>query len=47
MAKLVGLVKAYNMANAGYGYQGDPIRPNTTTGRYYGYLIAAAVISGA
>jgi hypothetical protein len=46
VAKLAGLVKAYNQANTGYGYQGDPLRPNTTTGRYYGYFIAVAVVSG-
>lgn len=31
---------AYNTANTGYGFQGDPIRP--VTGRYFGYLTRAS-----
>ena len=30
---------AYNEANPGYGFTGDPLRP--IEGKYYGYLIHA------
>jgi subtilisin len=41
--KIVGDVTAYNTQkkNFGYGFQGDPLRP--ISGRYYGYLIRAAL----
>jgi subtilisin family serine protease len=41
--KLVADAAAYNTngANSGYGFQGDPLRP--ITGKYYGYLIRAAL----
>jgi hypothetical protein len=32
---------SYNVANSGYGFQGDPLRP--VTGKYYGYLIRAGL----
>jgi hypothetical protein len=32
-------VAAYNLANCGYGFQGDPLRP--ISGKYYGFLIRA------
>jgi subtilisin len=32
---------AYNNANPGYGFVGDPLRP--VTGKYYGYLIRAGL----
>ena len=35
---------AYNQANPGYGFKGDPLRPTTSkqqAGRYYGYLLRA------
>jgi subtilisin len=32
---------AYNNANPGYGFDGDPLRP--VAGKYYGYLIRAAL----
>jgi subtilisin len=33
--------RAYNRANPGYGYDGDPLRP--IAGRYYGWLIRAGL----
>jgi hypothetical protein len=33
--------QAYNSANRGYGFSGDPIQP--IFGRYFGYLIRAGV----
>ena len=35
--KIVSDAAAYNQANPGYGFTGDPIRP--VTGKYFGYLI--------
>ena len=35
--KIVNDAAAYNQANPGYGFTGDPIRP--VTGKYFGYLI--------
>jgi hypothetical protein len=32
---------AYNLAHLGYGFDGDPLRP--VAGKYYGYLIRAAL----
>ena len=32
---------AYNQANPGYGFVGDPLRP--IPGRYYGWLIRAGL----
>lgn len=40
IAKLRGDAQAYNQANSGYGFNGDPGRP--VGGRYYGYLTRAA-----
>ena len=37
LARIVSLTEAYNMANRGYGFQGDPLRP--MLGRYFGWLI--------
>lgn len=37
--KMVADAQAYNAANPGYGFTGDPIRP--VTGKYYAYLIHA------
>jgi subtilisin len=31
----------YNLANPGYGFLGDPLRPST--GKYYGYLVRAGL----
>jgi hypothetical protein len=31
----------YNQANPDYGFLGDPLRP--VTGKYYGYLVRAAL----
>ena len=39
--KIVSDDAAYNSANRGYGFQGDPFRP--ISGKYYGYLIRAAL----
>ena len=41
--KLVADARAYNQSKkgAGYGFHGDPLRP--ITGKYYGYLIHAAL----
>ena len=39
--KTVAGAAAYNTANPGYGFQGDPLRP--ITGKYYGYLIRAGL----
>ena len=39
--KVMGDAAAYNIANTGYGFQGDPLRP--ISGKYYGYLIRAAL----
>jgi subtilisin len=39
--KIVADAAAYNEANPGYGFQGDPLRPIAT--EYYGYLIRAAL----
>ena len=39
--KIVSDAAAYNRANPGYGFQGDPLRP--ISGKYYGYLIRAAL----
>jgi subtilisin len=40
-AKIRAEAAAYNQANPGYGYQGDPLRP--VAGKHYGYLIRAAL----
>ena len=40
VAKIVADAAAYNSANPGYGFQGDPLRP--IAGKYYGNLIRAA-----
>jgi subtilisin family serine protease len=37
IAKVRADAEAYNLANPGWGYKGDPLRP--VTGRYFGYLI--------
>jgi subtilisin len=39
--KLVSDASAYNTANPGYGFAGDPLRPQA--GKYYGYLARAAL----
>jgi hypothetical protein len=39
--KLVSDAAAYNAANPGYGFGGDPLRPQT--GHCYGYLARAAL----
>jgi subtilisin len=41
--KLRSDAAAYNQANPGYGFKGDPLRPTTgkQAGRYYGYLLRA------
>jgi subtilisin len=39
--KLVSDASAYNTANPGYGFAGDPLRPQP--GKYYGYLVRAAL----
>lgn len=39
--KVVADAAAYNLANPGYGFQGDPLRP--VPGKYYGYLIRAGL----
>jgi subtilisin len=39
--KLVADADAYNRANPGFGYTGDPLRP--VSGRYYGFLIRAGL----
>jgi subtilisin len=39
--KIVADARAYNRANRGYGYDGDPLRP--FSGRYYGWLIRAGL----
>jgi len=39
VTKIVADAAAYNNANPGYGFFGDPLRP--VTGKYYGYLIHA------
>jgi subtilisin len=39
--KLVSDASAYNTANPGYGFAGDPLR--SQAGRYYGYLVRAAL----
>jgi subtilisin len=41
MQKILGDAAAYNTANPGYGFQGDPLRP--ISGKYYGYLIRAGL----
>jgi subtilisin len=38
--KIVSDAAAYNTANSGYGFVGDPLRPQP--GKYYGFLIRAA-----
>ena len=40
--KLVADARTYNLANPGYGFVGDPLRP-FGDGRYYGYLIRAGL----
>jgi subtilisin len=40
-AKIRADAAAYNQANPGYGYQGDPLRP--VAGKHYGYLIRAGL----
>jgi hypothetical protein len=37
--KIVADARAYNEANPGYGFHGDPLR--LISGNYYGYLIRA------
>jgi subtilisin len=39
--KLVSDASAYSTANPGYGFAGDPLRPQA--GKYYGYLVRAAL----
>jgi subtilisin len=39
--KIVADARAYNEANPGYGFQGDPLRP--ISGKYYGYPIRAGL----
>ena len=39
--RIVADAAAYNQANPGYGFLGDPLRP--ITGKYYGYLIRAGL----
>ena len=39
--KIVNDAQAYNQANPGYGYQGDPLRP--IPGKHYGWLIRAGL----
>jgi subtilisin len=39
--KLVSDAATYNSANPGYGFAGDPLRPQA--GKYYGYLARAAL----
>ena len=41
--KIVADASAYNSTkkNSGYGFEGDPLRP--ISGKYYGYLIRAAL----
>jgi subtilisin family serine protease len=39
--KLVSDASAYNTANPGYGFAGDPLGPQA--GKYYGYLVRAAL----
>jgi subtilisin len=41
MEKLVSDASTYNTANPGYGFAGDPLRPQT--GKYYGYLVRAGL----
>ena len=41
VSKIVADAAAYNRANTGYGFQGDPLRP--LSGKYYGYLIRAGL----
>ncbi len=41
VARIVSDAKAYNLANSGYGYDGDPLRPDGD--RYYGYLVNAGI----
>jgi len=38
--KIVSDAAAYNTANTGYGFVGDPIRPEP--GKYFGFLVRAA-----
>ncbi|MEA2374747.1 MAG: hypothetical protein QOD53_1210, partial [Thermoleophilaceae bacterium] len=40
--KLVGDAAAYNQANPGFGYTGDPLH-SPVAGRYYGYLLPAGI----
>jgi subtilisin family serine protease len=39
--KIVSDAATYNTANPGYGFEGDPLRPDG--GKYYGYLIRAGL----
>lgn len=41
IAKIVNDAAAYNNANLDYGFDGDPNHP--IAGRYYGYLVRAAL----
>jgi subtilisin len=41
ITKIIADAEAYNLANPGYGFEGDPLRPYPS-GAYYGYLIHAA-----
>ncbi|HEX8741752.1 MAG TPA: S8 family serine peptidase [Thermoleophilaceae bacterium] len=41
ITKLMADAEAYNRANPGYGFTGDPLRP--VTGRYYGFLLRAGL----
>jgi len=41
IAKIVTDAQTYNTANPSYGFVGDLLRP--VAGRYYGYLIRAAL----
>ena len=40
--KIVADATAYNTANPGYGFLGDPLHSNDP-GRYYGFLIRAGL----
>jgi subtilisin len=41
MQRLVSDAAAYSSANPGYGFAGDPLRPQAD--RYYGYLVRAGL----
>ena len=44
LIRIQGDSAAYNLTHRGYGFQGDPLRPQS--GHYYGFLVQAGDSEG-